>query len=335
MIFKKIFFTVFFCFGIIIAIQAGDFNSLYRTGLRKLRSNDYDGALVQFKKAHEKAELSSEEIKVLFAIADVYSQQKKYKEAKTWVVRVLEIPDLKAKDKIFTYRLMIKYSTSLEQYNDALTDIRAILRRVVDDKDKVFFLLKRAKILELQKKYPEAEESIQECIKLCRNGSPQWQAGQQRFVIVLFKQKKYNDILTRAIELDMTGWETSPKQFVHYYAGLAAMREKKYKTAAGWFGRMSDEGQPWFIYSKNSQLGTSLKKLRQYEKAYKCFEIIYKNTKLQDYYRANGLYMMAEMRYLQNEYKDARALCEELKKYPKATNNQIKRAEKMLKKLKK
>ena len=67
-----------------------------------------------------------------------------------------------------------------------------------------------------------------------------------------------------------------------------------------------------------------------YEKAYKCFELIYKNTKLQNYYRADALWMMADLRYLQKNYKASKLLCEKLKKFPRASKSQIERANSLL-----
>jgi hypothetical protein len=96
---------------------------------------------------------------------------------------------------------------------------------------------------------------------------------------------------------------------------------------------MPDDGPSWMIYSKNSQLGNCWIKLNDYVKAYKCFEIIYKNTSLRDYYRANGLLLMTETLWLQKKYKDAAELCEKINKFPGASKNQIKRAESLLKKI--
>lgn len=335
MILKKIFFQVFLCFGIISVMQAGKFDSLYRTGLRKLNSSDYDGALVQFKKAYNSAELSQEEVKILLLIADVYSKQKKYKDAKNWAIRVLDIPDLKLKNKITAYRRLISYSVHLKRYDDALDDVKTALRNVSDNKDKSVFLMERARIFELQEKYPQAGEALEESIKICEVNSRQWQNGQQKFIIILFKQKEYEQIIKLGAKLKMNKWDASTRELVQYYAGLCAMRQKKYKLAASWFEQIPDKGYSWFIYSKNSQLGNCWKKLRKYEKAYKCFEVIYKNTKLQNYYRANGLYMMADMRYLQKKYQDVKDLCEKLKKFPQASKSQIKRAGQLLERIKK
>lgn len=329
MILRKIFFQVFLCFGIIAAAQAGDFKGLYRSGLRKLNSHDYDGALISFKKAFAAAELSKEEVKILFAIANVYFRQKKYKDAQNWVVRVLDIPDLKLKDKIRTYQRMLNYSIARKRYDDALDDIRIAMKSVNNDKDKIYFLLKRARVFELQKDYSQASEVLYACMKICESGSPQWQKVQQLLVSALFKQKEYEKILALVHEMEIFEWEASPRQLVAYHAGLSAIRLAKYRLATSWFRRMSNEGQPWLVYSKNIQLGNAWKKLNEYEKAYKCFEIIHKNTKLQNYYRANGLWMMADMRYLQKRFSDAKNLCEKLKKFPKASKNQIKRADRL------
>ena len=335
MICKKILLPVFLCFGILINIHAGSFTPLYRAGLRKLRARNYDSALVYFKKAYSNAELSKEEVKILFAIADVYSRQKKYKDARNWVVRVLDIPDLKLKDKIYTYRRMASYAIARKHYDDALDDIRIGLKFAADSEDKAVFIMERSRVFELQKDYTNALETLQECIKICKSASPQWQRAQQRMISILYKQKKYEQILKLMPELELDAWKVSSKQIIYYYAGLAAMRLKKYELAVSWFEKMSDTGYSWQVYSKNSLLGKSLRKLRKYEEAYKHFELIYKNAKLQNYYRANGLYMMADMRYAQKKYQDAEKLCQKLKKFPKASRTQIKQADKLLAKMKK
>jgi tetratricopeptide (TPR) repeat protein len=335
MISKKIFFLVFLCCGIIATAQKENFNSFYRSGLRKLNTYNYAGALVDFKKAYSKAELSHEEVKILLIISDVYYRQKKYKDAKNWTMRILDIPDLKLKSKISTYRRLINYSLRLKLYDDALDYVKMALRTVDKDQDKAIFIIERAKIYEAQKKYTEAVVALRECIEICENGLPQWQKAQQKLIAVLFKQKKYKQILALIPELGIEEWEDSSRQLINYYAGLCAMRQKKYKLATSWLERIPDKGRSWFIYSKNSQLGSCWKQLREYEKAYKCFEIIYKKTKLQDYYRVNGLYMMADMRYLQKKYQDAKNLCEKVKKSPNASKIQIKRAEKLLERIKK
>ena len=335
MIYKKIFLPVFLCFGIIVNIYAGNFDAMYRAGLRKLRARDYDAALIYFKKAYSSAELSKEEVRILFAIADVYSRQKKYKDAKNWVVRVLDIPDLKLKDKLHTYRRMVNYAISRKHYDDALEDIRIALKFAADSEDKAIFIIERARIFELQKDYSSAVETLEECIKICKKSSPQWQKAQQQIIRTQYKEKKYEQILKLVSGLDMNDWKVSSKQIIYYYAGLSAMRLKKHEQAVGWFEKMPDTGHSWLVYSKNSLLGKSLKNLRKYEEAYKRFELIYKNAELQNYYRANGLYMMADIRYVQKKYNDAKKLCQELKKIPKASRTQIKQADRLLAKMKK
>jgi tetratricopeptide (TPR) repeat protein len=334
MIYKKIFLPVFLCFGIITAIQAGNFNSLYRTGLRKLNARDYEAALNDFKKAFNSAELSQDEVKILFAIADVYARQKKYKAAKNWIMRILDIPDSKLNDKISVYHRMAAYSISLKRYDDALDDIKTALKIVKENKDKVFFLMERAGIFELQKDYQGAVDTLQECIKICERASLPRQRAQQRLIVVLYEQKKYAQILKLMPELQTAKWEASSQEIVYYYAGLSAMQQKKYEQAVSWFEHISDDGHSWLVYSKNSQLGNCWKNLLKYEKAYTCFEIIYKNVKLQNYYRAKGLEMMAEMCYLQKKYKDAKKLCEELKKFPGASKIQLKQADMLLAQMK-
>lgn len=335
MIFRKIFFPALLCFGFIAAIHAGNFNALYRDGLRKLRARDYKMALSKFKEAYSSAELSREEVKILLIIADVYSRQKKYKDAKNWLRRILDIPDLKLKDKHRTYRRMISYSVRLKRYDDALDDVRVVMRSVRDNKDKAVFLIERAKIFEAQKKYLRAIETLRDCIEICESASPQWQAAQLRFVIVLFRQKKYKDILKLIPELRLDEWQAYSRQLIYYYAGLCADRKGDHKLAASWFERLPDKGRSWLVYSKNIHLGNCWKKMLLYEKAYKCFEIIYKNNKLQSYYRANGLWLMADLRYVQKNYKASKLLCEKLKKYPKASGNQVKRANRLLASMKK
>ncbi len=335
MISRKIFLSIFLCFGLITVIYAGNFKLLYQAGMQKFRARDYKAALSKFEAAFDCAELSRQEVKILFAIADVHAKQKKYKEAKNWIQRVLNIPDLKHKDKIKACLRLINYSISFKRYDDALNDVNTALNSVDDDKDKAVFLREQAGIFEVQKKYPEAVDVLQDYIKMCKAGSPQWQTAQRRFIAILFKQKKYKRILEHISALKVDEWEASSRRVVCYYAGLCAFRQRRYKLAAGWFARMPDKGPAWLIYSKNSRLGNCWKKLGEYEKAYKCFEIIYRNTELQNYYRANSLWIMADLRYLQKKYRDSRLLCEKLKKFPKVSKSQIECADRLIASMKK
>ncbi len=334
MIYKKVFLPAFIYVITIATVLAGDFNTLYRTGLRKLNNRNYEGALSDFKKAYNSAELSQEEVRILFAIANVYARQKKYKDAKNWMLRVLDIPDLKQKDKISTYRYLISYSTARKHYDDALDEIRTALRIAKANDDKVIFLTARARVYELQKNYQETVETLQECINISERSSPQWQRTQQQLIAVLYKQKKYESILNLMPKLQTAGWNPSSKEIIYYYGGLSAVRLKKYEQAIDWFKNISDGGRSWLMYSKNTQLGKCWENLHKYEKAYACFELIYKNNKLQNYYRAKGLEMMAETRYTQKKYEEAKKLCEELKNFPKASKTQIKQAERLIKKIK-
>jgi len=335
MIYKKIFLPVFLCFMAVTAAQAaGNFNTFYRTGLRKLNQRNYDAALSDFKKAYNCAGLSREEVKILFAIANVYARQKNYKDAKNWVTRILDIPDLKLEDKILTYRRMVNYSIERKHYDDALDDIRTALKIVRDNNDKAVFLMERAKVFELQKNYQEAVRTLRECIKISERSSTQWQNAQQQLIVVLYRQTKYEEILQLVPKLQTAEWKTSQKDIIYYHAGLSAMRLKKYKQAINWFTNISDGGYPWLIYSRNSSLGSCWNSLHKYEKAYACFEAVYKNTRLQNYHRARSLIMMAEIRYAQKKYEDAQKLCGELKKFPKASKIQIKQADRLLAKIK-
>jgi tetratricopeptide (TPR) repeat protein len=335
MIFRKIFFPVFLCFGFIAAIHAGNFKTLYRNGLRELNARNYETALSKFKEAYNCAELSQEEVKVLLIIADVYSRQKKYKDAKNWARRILDIPDLKLKAKVSAYQRLISYSVNLKRYDDALDDVRMVLRSINDNKNKAFFLIERAKIFEAQKKYPEAGEALRDCIEICKKGSMQWQAAQRRFVVILYLQKKDKELLELLPTLQLDEWQAFSRQIVCYYGGLCAYRQIDYKLAASWFEQISDKGKSWLVYSKNKHLGVCWQRMHNYEKAYKCFETIYKNTKLQNYYRANALYIMATIRYQQKKYDDVKKLCEKLKEFPKASKRNIKQAEHLLERIKK
>lgn len=335
MIFRKIFLSIFLCFGVITLIYAAKFRVLYKAGQQRMRARDYKAALSKFQAAFDCAELSHEEVTILFAIAELLAKQKKYKDARNWIKRVLDIPDLKHKNKIKAYLCLINYSISLKRYDDALNEVNTALSNLDNDKDKAAFFSIHVKIFEVQKKYPEALEAVQDYIVICKAGSPQWQNAQRRLVAILFKQKKYKQLLELIAEFKVDEWEASSRRFVCYYAGLCAFRLRRYKLAASWFARMPDKGPAWLVYSKNSQLGTCWKKLNEYEKAYRCFELIYTNSKLQNYYRADSLWIMADLRYLQKKYRESRVLCEKLKKFPKVSKSQIERADRLIASIKK
>jgi tetratricopeptide (TPR) repeat protein len=332
MILKKIFLSIFLCFGIVSAIFAGKFDALYRTGLRKLNERDYKEALKQFKEAYDNAELSREEIKIMFAIANVYSRQKKYKDAESWVKRIFDIPDLKAADKEKAYRILINYSIKQEHYNDALDYAEEAFNNIEGD-NKKFFIIEKAKVLEIQKDYSKAVKVLKPYVDKCTPKSKLCRDIYQKYVVILFKQKEFAKILKLLDKLEIKKWDDDSRRIVSYYGGLCAWEQGDYKRAVHWFETMPDAGPSWMIYSKNSQLGNCWLKLNDYSKAYKCFEIIYKNSTLRNYYRANGLLLMAETLWLQKKYKEAAALCEEVKKYPETSKNQVKRAERLLEKI--
>ncbi|MDD5598276.1 MAG: tetratricopeptide repeat protein [Victivallaceae bacterium] len=327
---KKILFLIPAGFWLAAALGAGDFNALYRGGLRKISAGDYKGALTEFKAAYKAAELSSEEVKILFAVADTYYRLKEYKEAHKWAARILDIPDLKHGARMDAYRRLISYSKQLKRYDDAKDEISLALRDAADDKEKIIFLNENARLMETQKDYSGAAGAWLECVAGCREFSPEWEAAQKEYIAVLFKLKDYLKILKHIDALKADSWKSSAQQFIFYYAGLCACKLGNYKLAVKWLEKMSSREPAWLVYSKNNQLGDTWKKLHEYEKAYKCYEVIYKNTDLHNYYRANSLLLMAELRYTQKKYPEAASLCEELKKFPKASASQIKRADRLL-----
>ena len=328
---KKIFFTALTSLSLIIIADAGNFNALYRSGLSKLRKRDYAGALAQFKKAYDSAELSKEEVKIIFAIANVYSGQKKYKDAHGWVVRLFDIPDLTSKQKANVYKRMIYYSKRLKRYDDALEEAGNALNDADLAEQKSVFLNERGKIYEEQKKYPEAEKIYRESLKVCAKNSPQIYSTQRQILAILYKQKKYQDALDYIAKLKIDKWDNYSKCIGCYYAGLCAHNLGKCQLAITWFERMPPNPPAWLTYSSSCQLANCYSRLGKHEKAYQCYEQVYKNSKLGSYYRANALWLMARKRYRQKRYKDAKSLCEELIKFPKASQSQRKRGENLLK----
>jgi tetratricopeptide (TPR) repeat protein len=317
---------LFLFFVFVVTSLGGDFNALYRSGLRKVNAADYDGALTDFKAAFRDAQKVDEKVKILFLIADIYSSQNNYKDAKHWTRRVFDIANLAGKDKITAYQRLVNYSIHLKRYDDALESINKALKIVKTNKTKALFLSDRAKIFELQKAYSKAIDSWHDYIKLCENDSSQLQLASRQIIVLLFKQKKYKDILEFIGGLKLDKWEKSSQIMIYYYAGLSTFKEKDYVLAISFFERMPDKGPKWLFYSKNSKLGSSWKQLVKYEKAYQCFELIYKDKKLANFYRASSLWEMANLRYLQKKYKDCELLCEQLIKFSQASKSQIKRA---------
>jgi tetratricopeptide (TPR) repeat protein len=332
---RKIFFAALISLCLVLAADAGNFNVLYRSGLKKLYKRDYAGALVKFKKAYDSAELSNEEVKIIFAIANAYSGQKKYKDAHNWIVRLFDIPDLTSSQKTTAYRRLIYYSKRLKRYDDALEEVGTALNDADLADQKAVFLNERAKVYEEQKKYPEAEKIYRESLKACTKNSPQLYSTQRQILAILYKQKKYQAALDYMAKLKIDKWDTYSKRIGCYYAGLCAHNLGKCQLAITWFERMPPNPPAWLAYSRSCQLGSCYSRLGKHEKAYKCYEQVYENLKLNSYYRANALWLMASKRYWQKNYKEAKRLCEDLIKFPKATKSQRQRAENLLKSIKK
>lgn len=328
---RKIFFTALTFLSLVLVVDADNFNVLYRKGLKQLRSRDYKAALEQFKKAYDSAELSYQEVKIIFGIANAYSGQKKYRDAYNWVRRIFDIPDLSQKDKISAYKLLIYYSRRMKRYDDALEEVSSALNDTDMEDQKAVFMNERAKIYEDQKKYSEAEKTYRESLKICPKDSPQLYSTQRQVLAILYKQKKYQEALDYVAKLKIDKWDTYSKRIGFYYAGISAHRLGKCQQAISWFERMPPNPPAWLAYSRSNQLANCYSRLGKHEKAFQCYEQVYKNSKLGNYYRANALWLMARKRYRQKKYKEAKALCEKLIKFPKATKSQIKRAENLLK----
>lgn len=334
LVFRKI--ILFFCasFVLLNLTAASKFGAKYRSGLRKIKAKDFKGAQVELQKAYDHAELSSEEVKVLFALASVNSSLKSFKKTKENLEKILEIPDLKHSDKLKVYKRLISCNIRLKNYPEAFSTVNLGLTSAVSDDEKVDFFYERSKVYEKQKKFATAIKILQDALDLSNEFSKKWQETQFKIVNVMFKNRQYEKILEVLDEINIKKINGYPKQMICYYAGQSAWRLRKYIKAAECFELISDKGASWLCFAKNNQLGQCWSKLKKYEKAYNCFKRLADNIKLQNYYRANGILMMAEMRLKQKKYREAKILCEKVKKFPKASASQVKRAETLLSRIK-
>ncbi|MDD5729413.1 MAG: tetratricopeptide repeat protein [Victivallales bacterium] len=325
--------TLLFAWGLAataVESNSGNFNIYYRSGLEKFRSRDYPGALEQLEKAAAAAKSSETRIKVLFAIADVYSAQGNYQDAGKYLMRIFAVPKLTRPDRISAYRRLLLLSKRRQDYEEALDTLASAFRDPALSDVRWLFLRERAQLYAGQKKYAEAERNLRESLDLCGKDSPRRHELQREIVIILHQQKKYQAALDYLAELKIAAWDEHSQRLACYYGGLCAVRLGNYRLAADWFNRMPSGAAAWLQYSCNTQLADCYSQLQETEKAYACLDSLWRDAQLPAYYRGNALWLMAELRYRRKQYSEAKTLCEKLMKFPGLTERQSERAQNLL-----
>ncbi|MHB9138021.1 MAG: tetratricopeptide repeat protein [Victivallaceae bacterium] len=172
-----------------------DFKKNYATARQKMQSGNYPEAISELKKAMSSAQLSSEEVSVLFDLAFVHLKLSKMEESIEYLHRVLEIPDITVSDRNRAYLQMADIHIADKKYDDAVDDCNTGIGMAESDAEKFRFLFKTAGIMSMKKDYVAALEYALQAQTLCAPGSPNYLSVKKQLVFIYSAQENYPEVV--------------------------------------------------------------------------------------------------------------------------------------------
>lgn len=172
-----------------------DFKKVYANARQKMQSGDYPGSVTELNKALRAAELSTEEVSVLFDLAFTHLKLVQTAESIKYLERILEIPDITVSDRNKVYLQMADIHLADKKYDDAVDDCNTGISMAESDAEKFRFMLKTASIMNMKKDYVAALEYATQAQTLCPAGSPNLFYVKKLLVTVYNAQENYQDAM--------------------------------------------------------------------------------------------------------------------------------------------
>ncbi|MFA6103765.1 MAG: tetratricopeptide repeat protein [Victivallaceae bacterium] len=178
------------------AAAAGeDFRQLYAHARQKMQSGDYPASIAELNKALAAAQLSSEEVAVLFDLSYACLKMSSLDEAMRYLEQILDIPDLAGNDRNRVYLQMADVHAAAQKYDDAIDDCMEGLGKVTANADKYRFLMKAGHVMNTKKDYPNALDYARQALALCQD-NVQNQFMAKRFMIWIYSaQENYPAVI--------------------------------------------------------------------------------------------------------------------------------------------
>ncbi len=187
------------------AAAAGeDFKQLYAYARQKLQSGDYPAAGIELNKALNAAQLSSEEVAVLFDLSYASLKMSKLDESLKYLEQITDIPDLTDNDRDRVYLQMADVHVAAQKYDEAVEDCKEGLGKTTANLDKYRLLMKAAHAMNAKKDYSAALDYARQALELCQDNAQNQLATKRALVGIYNVQEDYpgvTEVFTRQ-ELD-------------------------------------------------------------------------------------------------------------------------------------
>lgn len=149
-----------------------DFKQTYAHARQKMQSGDYPAAGIELNKALNAAQLSSEEVSVLFDLSYVSLKMSKLDEAMKYLEQITDIPDLSDNDRDRVYIQMADVHIAAQKYDEAVEDCKEGLSKATANLDKYRLLMKAAHAMNVKKDYSAALDYARQALELCQDNAP-------------------------------------------------------------------------------------------------------------------------------------------------------------------
>ncbi len=171
-----------------------DFRQIYAHARQKMQAGEYPAASVELNKALIAAQLSSEEVSVLFDLSYAFLKMANIDESMKCLEQILDIPDLPENERNRVYLQMADVHVAAKKYDEAIEDCNDGMSKVTANGDKYRFLMKAAHAMNTKKDYPAALDYAQQALASCQDNVPNQLNAKRLMVWVYSGQENYSGV---------------------------------------------------------------------------------------------------------------------------------------------
>lgn len=177
------------------AASGENFKHIYTGARHKMQAGDYPAASIELNNALDAAQLSSEEVAVLFDLAYVCLKTSKLDESIKYLEQILDMPDLAENERNKVYLQLADVHVAAKKYDEAIGDCNDGLSKATEPSDKFRLLLKIANIMNTKKDYAAAMNFAQQALALCKDNIQNQLAAKRLMIWIYSAQKNYPGVV--------------------------------------------------------------------------------------------------------------------------------------------
>ena len=171
-----------------------DFKQIYSHARQTMQAGDYPAAGIELNKALNAAQLSSEEVAVLFDLSNTYLKMSRLDESMKYLEQIMDIPDLPANEHIRVHLQMADVHAAAQKCDEAIEDCNDGISDTTANADKYRFLMKAGHIMNAKKDYPAALDYARQALVLSTD-NPQNQLSAKRLMVWIYSgQGNYTSV---------------------------------------------------------------------------------------------------------------------------------------------